>query len=359
MVDKSGRKRSGEIRRFLLDHIEECGASITRTASQKFRVSRQTINRHLDTLEKRSLIQSTGSRRKKRYTLAPVTDESFGLIVSGGWIAEDEVWLEKVRPHLEGVPKNVLDICAFGFTEMLNNIIEHSDARVATFRVKRTANTVELGLRDDGVGIFKKIQSALKLEHARHAVLELVKGKCTTSPATHTGQGIFFTSRMFDRFSILSGQHIFLHDAGTNGDWIIEDQDFAVIGTLVEMRISTHSTRTARQIFSHYEHPKTWSFDRTEIPVILGIHGDEGLISRSQAKRLLARTDRFAIVYLDFRGVESIGPAFADEVFRVFAKAYPGMSIRHVNANARILKMIRRAELYKQGSARTEQRKEV
>jgi len=272
-----------------------------------------------------------------------VINESFGVIISAG-LAEDEMWLERVRPHLEGLPKNVMDICAYGFTEMFNNIIEHSEGRDATVSVRRTANHVELSLRDDGVGIFEKIQSALNLEHPRHAALELAKGKFTTSPATHTGERIFFASRMFDRFSLVSGQQLFLHEAEPNGDWIVEDQDLAGIGTRVEMRVSTGATRTDQQIFSQYANPETHRFDRTEIPLILGIRGDENLISRSQAKRILARTERFSIVYLNFKGVDSIGPAFADEVFRVFKNAHPEVAIRYIDANAEISKMIRRAE---------------
>ena len=55
------------------------------------------------------------------------------------------------------------------------------------------------------MGIFKKIQKALDLLDERHAILELAKGKLTTDPKHHTGEGIFFTSRMFDEFTILSG----------------------------------------------------------------------------------------------------------------------------------------------------------
>lgn len=51
--------------------------------------------------------------------------------------------------------------------------------------------------------------------------------------------------------------------------------------------------------------------------------GNEQLIFRSQAKRLIARFDRFKTVTLDFREVETIGQAFADELFRVYALAHP------------------------------------
>jgi hypothetical protein len=47
----------------------------------------------------------------------------------------------------------------------------------------------------------------------------------------------------------------------------------------------------------------------------------ESLMSRSQARRLMNRFDRFSEVVLDFTGVNFIGQGFADEIFRVFANA--------------------------------------
>jgi hypothetical protein len=71
--------------------------------------------------------------------------------------------------------------------------------------------------------------------------------------------------------------------------------------------------------------------------------GAEQLISRSQAKRLLARLDRFAIVVFDFKGVEAIGPAFADEIFRVFERGHPNIRLVPTNAAPVVEQMVKRA----------------
>lgn len=68
-------------------------------------------------------------------------------------------------------------------------------------------------------------------------------------------------------------------------------------------------------------------------------------ITRSQAKRLLQRVDRFKTVVLDFAGVASIGQAFADEVFRVFANTHPDVELVAMHATAQVQQMIRRAEV--------------
>jgi hypothetical protein len=46
---------------------------------------------------------------------------------------------------------------------------------------------------------------------------------------------------------------------------------------------------------------------------------------------------------LDFTDIRTVGQAFADEVFRVFARAHPGIGLIPQNANEQITRMIRRA----------------
>ena len=84
--------------------------------------------------------------------------------------------------------------------------------------------------------------------------------------------------------------------------------------------------------------------EKTIVPVRLAQIGDENLISRSQAKLLVQRINRFRHVVLDFAGVIMIGPAFADEIFRVFANAHPEVELVPVHAVPEVQQMIRRAE---------------
>ncbi|MCY4610955.1 MAG: STAS-like domain-containing protein [Gammaproteobacteria bacterium] len=66
-------------------------------------------------------------------------------------------------------------------------------------------------------------------------------------------------------------------------------------------------------------------------------------IARSHAKRLLQRAGKFEKIVFDFRNVEEIGPAFADEIFRVFALQHPEIELVPVNTNLEVGKMIARA----------------
>ena len=58
---------------------------------------------------------------------------------------------------------------------------------------------------------------------------------------------------------------------------------------------------------------------------------------------MVARLDQFREVVLDFAGVETIGPAFADEVFRVFWSRHSCMMLIPVNTNEDVQRMIMRS----------------
>jgi len=335
------RQERGTIRAFVLANVEAHPQDIARVTAEKFGISRQAANRHLKSLVDNNQIIASGKTRQKRYELVPIAEKIFNLEIIPG-LSEDTIWRRLIEPLLVGVKENVLGICQYGFTEMVNNIIDHSESSDAVVRVSYTISKIEFVILDHGIGVFEKITKALGLEDYRHAVLELTKGKVTTDPEHHTGEGVFFTCRMFDRFSIRSGDLYFSHFEDAN--WLIETQEEDLQGTYIEMEIDPNSERTTKEIFDRFatEHDD-YGFTRTHVPVRLAIYEGEKLVSRSQAKRLLGRFDRFKEVFLDFDGVETIGPAFADEIFRVFAVQHPDTNLVCVNASEEVDKMIHRA----------------
>ncbi len=333
------KNSSKAIRHFILDNIDKHSKDIARVVSENFGISRQSVNRYLQLLEKQGSIESTGKTRNKRYLLKPIILKEISIPITPG-LEEDRVWRQQVEPLLENVKENVKNVCHYGFTEMFNNIIDHSCAKSAFVTVKYYPNEIRLTLFDNGVGIFNKITQAFNLEDHRHAILELSKGKLTTDPERHTGEGIFFTSRMFDEFSILSSKLFFVCFKDHNR--LIEAREDESSGTFVTLSIAPDSMTTTREIFSKYTNDE-FGFTKTHVQIGLAAYGEESLVSRSQAKRLLAGFEKFKEVSLDFRGIKFIGQAFADQIFRVFRKSNPDTKIAYVNANEDVEKMIKRS----------------
>lgn len=120
-------------------------------------------------------------------------------------------------------------------------------------------------------------------------MLELSKGKLTTDPDNHTGEGIFFSSRMFDEYAILSGGVYFSHEYNKPEDWIMERKKPST-GTTVFMKMSNNSARKIKAIFNEYASGDDYGFDKTVVPVSLARYGNERLVSRSQAKRFISQS---------------------------------------------------------------------
>ncbi len=335
------RPRGEKVRNYILRNIRGHPTDIVKIAAERFGITRQAINKHLQKLVSESALTQAGRTRNRSYNLAPLVEWNQEYEVSG--LAEDVIWRNDVTSVIGKKLENVLDIWNYGFTEMLNNAIDHSGGSMVRVSIKKTAVDSEMIISDNGVGIFKKIQSALNLLDERHAVLELAKGKLTTDPQAHTGEGIFFTSRVFNSFEILSGGVYFSHKFAEAEDWILQS-NYEGQGTTVYMKLNNHTARTTKAIFKQFSSGGDFGFNKTVVPVKLAQYENDKLISRSQAKRLLARVDLFKVVMFDFKDVEIIGQAFADEIFRVFPQIHPEIELLSFNANEDVAEMVKRAE---------------
>jgi len=332
-----------KIRSYITRNVEEYPSDIGWLTAQTFGITRQAVNRHLHALIDQGVIRKEGIKKGTRYLLKEIASFSKRLPRAG--LEEDLPWTEHIAPLLGDIKDNVRNVCHYGFTEMLNNAIDHSSSEHVLITLKRTAEAIELKVSDEGIGIFRKIREACGLQDDFEAAVELAKGKLTTDPDRHTGEGIFFTSRVFDKFFVLSGELFFSHRRQQD-DWLLEDRDDPHGGTLVIMEISTRSTETMQSTFDRFsvDESGAYDFSRTHVPVRLMQVGNENLVSRSQAKRLLNRVSMFREVLLDFKGVERIGQAFADEVFRVYRNSHPGISIIAIHASPEVDEMITRAK---------------
>lgn len=333
-------RQNPDVREYILRHVENEPASVASSTAKEFGLSRTAVNRYIKRLIDEGYLDAIGNTNARRYSLKTIVNINEKIDNITRHTPEDVIWRHKILPHILHVPQNVIDICQYGFTEIFNNVIDHSLSDGAFISYEQNYTTIQMLVVDYGIGIFRKIQKDFQLPDPRSALLELSKGKLTSDKKRHTGEGVFFTSRMFDEFIIKSGDLFYIRRRQSDDDWLIEagDQE-PQVGTSVQMTISTAAQWTSREIFDEYQGDDL-RFRKTHVPIMLGKYPGEQLISRSQAKRVLARFDQFSEVMLDFYGVDDIGQPFADEIFRVFMINHPDIEIYYVRANEKITTMI-------------------
>lgn len=338
MMRKS--RENSAVRLFILDNVEKHPSNVSRMAMEQFALSRNAINGYMRRLVNEGLLEPTGNTKARHYKPKPIVYEMFTIELFAG-LPEDIIWRHRIAPLIKNVKQNVIDICQYCFTEILNNAIDHSASKDALISYTQTYKKISMMVIDHGVGIFEKIRKDFNLVDPRAALLELSKGKLTSDKQHHSGQGIFFTSRMLDDFNIRSGYLFYTRERLKDDEWLIETEDKPKyeVGTAISMDIYINTDRTTREVFDKYQGADL-SFRKAHVPVKLGKYPGEQLISRSQAKRVLARFDNFTEVILDFNGVPDIGQAFADEIFRVFKNEHPDIAILAINTSPEIKKMI-------------------
>lgn len=252
---------------------------------------------------------------------------------------ESDVWASAVHSLRIDRGTEGARIATYGFTEMLNNAIDHSQGSRVISQVWFTDDEIAFRVTDDGDGVFAHLSSGLQLATPLEAVAELTKGKRTTWRERHTGEGIFFTSKVFTEFRI-----------SANGLRLTVDnprEDVAVgistvtVGSVVEARLLLPPRRTLRSVFEEFA-DEDESFARSR-PVVKLFGTGLTFVSRSEARRLLDGMDAFDEIDLDFSGVDDVGQGFIDEILRVWPSTHPGVRLTPVNMNEAVEFMVNRA----------------
>ena len=336
------KRRTDEIRKAILSEANDSGTVSAGTIARNFGISRQAVFKTIRGMVASGVLAKTASADHP-YMIKPLRESRITVHV-GPETQEDKVWNEFVAPLIHDVTANVREISHYGFTEIFNNVIDHSQSQTADIVVTVDAFVVRMSIHDHGIGIWKKLQDAFHLDDPKHALLELTKGKLTTDPTRHTGEGIFFTSRMCDRFHLGSDKLEFCRFR-EGDEWLFDVREYSFgPGTMVSMDVRVDSEQTPKMVFDQFTSElDSFGFSKTHLAVELAKYEGDHMVSRSQAKRLMARLDKFKEVYLDFKDVPTIGQAFADEIFRVFANEHQDIRIFTLNENPEVARMIQRA----------------
>lgn len=268
-------------------------------------------------------------------------------LLSNKGLSEDIV-LEEIKEGAGiflGLPQNVARIVDYAFTEMLNNAIEHSQSKKISVRMRRTQKGIEFKIVDRGIGIFKNIATKRGLANELEAIQDLLKGKQTTDPERHTGEGIFFTSKVVTWLAIKGSNKQLIFDNALEDLFIKNIRP--IVGTDVNCTVDLQSRKDLSEVFAEYT-GEEFEFAKTNVTVELYTSGNS-FMSRSQARRIMSGLEKFKVIVLDFKRVETVGQAFADEVFRVWQHQHPRIRIESWNVNDNVRLMIERAREHRNG----------
>lgn len=197
-----------KIKRYILEKIFQRRPDLAKKTAQAFGISLNTVYRYIRELEQDELIEKVDN--SFRLTMQR---EFFALNREKNELTEEDMIYDRcIEKFMDGLPDNVRRIWQYSFMEMMNNAIEHSGAEHVFITVRRNYLMTLILISDDGIGIFRKIREYYQYPSLDDAVNELFKGKLTTDSTNHSGEGIFFTSRILDRFAAISDGKIFAHD---------------------------------------------------------------------------------------------------------------------------------------------------
>jgi len=333
----------------ILNFIRQKGNVSGKELKEQFKITRQALNKHLKKLIKSGKIQKIGNTKGTTYLFIndniKLLNDKLKILIKYKKkhelrnLDEQEVFdIISLQLNLKKLlTPNVFSIFSYAFTELLNNAIEHSYSKYGIIDLKIDNYDLEFKIKDYGIGIFKSIQHKYHLKNEIEAVRELIKGKATTKPEQHSGEGIFFTSKIADYMCISSHKVKIIYD--NKKDDIILEEIRKLKGTDVLFKISRYSKKEITKIFETYA-PEEYDFRFNKTKVNVKLYLKE-YMSRSEAKRLLSRLNQFKEIILDFKEVKYIGQGFADEIFRVFQNRFPDIKIKSINTNFVIDAMIK------------------
>lgn len=310
-------------------------------------ISRQAAAKHLRELTASRRLLKEGSTRNASYIPYAAAKAAASQIpltvltrkISG--LEEDRVFDQLVHglEMKKRLSPSAFKIVRYAFTEMLNNAIDHSKASKVRAEAGFKDGVFQFTIQDRGVGAFESLRKKFKLKNAYEAAEHLLKGMQTSAPERHSGQGIFFTSRIADHFMLESAELKLDVDNALQDVALLDIK--SVKGTRVSFFVKQRSRKDLKKIFDNYT-DSDLVFDKTEVRISLS-RPEGDYVSRSEARRLLFGLEKFKRIVIDFSGVAGVGQGFADEVFRVFVLKNPKIYIEPLHMSPSVAFMVNRA----------------
>lgn len=330
-----------KIKNYILRLIKSKRKDYVKATVEAFNLSKSSVYNYVKQMENEGLIE----KKINGYSLK--TNVYSYYFNNDGSLGEDHVYTQFILQHIQ-FKKNVNSIWNYAFTEMMNNAIEHSEAKNISVSIFQNYLETQIIIKDDGIGIFRNIQRFMEENKNQRISLQecvslLFAGKFTTAKQYHTGEGIFFTSHIMDEFIIYSDNNFFTRNNFSSLQ--VEDEGLHNLmdmdkGTIVKMTLSNNSKKVLSEVFNTFA-PVDEGFVKTTIPIAHMFAGGNP-VSRSEARRLLESISAFSDINLDFSGVEEIGQGFTHELFILGKQKHPHINLKTVNTCKAVEDMIKR-----------------
>jgi anti-sigma regulatory factor (Ser/Thr protein kinase) len=316
---------------------QDAGSALPALLTERLAIGRRSAMALLRRLEAAQWVAHDGKPRQRVYRPGALRQVVQRYDLAG--LQEDVPWCRDFAPYFV-LPAEVARMAQHAFGELLNNAADHSGGTHVTVSMRQTAMHLQLLVSDDGCGVFQRIASAFDISDPSVAMLELSKGKLTSSPDRHTGRGLFFTSRLADMFDLHANATAFQYRGWDRRSWF-QSRPMPRQGTSIYMAIALDTQRTLDSVLrAHSLDGAGYGFDRTQVPLQLIMGTQTGLESRAQAKRVASRLQNFRRAEVDFTGIADVGHGFADELFRVFSREHPAIELVPIGMAPRVAAMI-------------------
>jgi len=233
-----------DIKKLILAGLNEKGRIKATDVMRETGFSRPYVHRFLRELVEEGKIALVGKANRAHYVASGASGRGAGKaqgetvrlhrMLRKTGLREDAV-LEGIKREeklYDGISSNIAEVFTYAFTEILNNAIEHSGSEMVDIVVSRDVMRLSFDISDRGIGIFNNIMKKKGLASIMEAIQDLLKGKETTAPAFHSGEGIFFTSKIADRFIIRSFGKRLTFDNEV-GEMFVKDVKRPILGTKV------------------------------------------------------------------------------------------------------------------------------
>jgi len=317
--------RASRIRPVIDDLLAEWGSIANRNVAAATGATRQAVHAQLQQLVEAGELVREGAGRSVRYRSVHPR-RRFRYKLAG--LDEDAVWRE-VRaevPELATLPDAAERALHTAVVELVDNAISHSRGQRVEVSFRKAHDRLILEVFDDGEGIFDHLAHENELDDAMEALRQLTKGRLTTVPREHTGEGLFLLSKIADFFEVESGGLLWMVDNE------IDDVGISAAhvgpGTRVRFEVDVGTNTSLESVFA--QSSEAFELSRRRVVVKLFETGNR-FLSRSEAKKLLTGLGRFRNVVVDFRGVAAVGQGFVDEMFRVWPSRHPTTRLHPVN----------------------------